>query len=150
MAKKSLVEMFLTQSTLAIVGVSRNDKKFGNVIYKELSAKGYKILPVNPNAKRIGEIRCYPSLKALPEPVDGLIIVVPPAQTEQVVQDAAAVGIKRVWMQQGSQSKKSMEFCEKNGISVVAGECILMFAEPAAFFHRLHRSIWKLIGKLPK
>jgi predicted CoA-binding protein len=150
MTSKSLIETFLSQSTLAIVGVSRNDKKFGNVIFRELSAKGYKILPVNPKADRIGEELCYPSLKALPEPVDGLIIVVPPAQTEQVVQDAAAAGIKRVWMQQGSQSKISVEFCEENGISVVAGECILMFAEPTAFFHRLHRSIWKLIGKLPK
>ena len=81
MAKKSLVEMFLTQSTLAIVGVSRNDKKFGNVIFRELSAKGYKILPVNPNAERIGEERCYPSLKALPQPHDGLKLVDPPVQT---------------------------------------------------------------------
>jgi hypothetical protein len=31
----------------------------------------------------------------------------------------------------------------------VHGECILMFAEPAAFFHRAHRWIWRMLGKLP-
>jgi predicted CoA-binding protein len=150
MTSKSLVEDFLSQRKLAIIGVSRNGRKFGNVIFKELSAKGYKILPINPNTKRIGDVHCYPSLKALPEPVEGLIIVTPPTQTEQIVQEVSVVGIKRVWMQQGSQSKKALEFCEKNDIDVVAGECILMFAEPLALFHRIHRSIWKFFGKLPK
>ena len=150
MTRKSSVENFLSQRTLAIVGVSRSGKKFGNMIFKELSEKGFKLLPINPNAERIGEYTCYGNLNSLPEPVGGLIIVVPPSQTEQIVKDAAVAGIKRVWMQQGSESKEAIEYCEKNGISVVAGECILMFAEPTAFFHRLHRSIWKILGKLPR
>jgi hypothetical protein len=32
----------------------------------------------------------------------------------------------------------------------LAGECVLMFAEPAAFYHRLHRWVWKLLGRLPQ
>jgi hypothetical protein len=53
-------------------------------------------------------------------------------------------------MQQGAESKEAIRFCEDNNIAVVHGECILMFAEPLAFGHRLHRWIWKLLGRLPK
>ena len=73
-----------------------------------------------------------------------------PAQTQQVVRDAAAAGIRRVWLQQGAESAAAIRFCEENGISTVHGECILMFAEPAAFYHRAHRWVWKLLGKLPR
>ena len=74
----------------------------------------------------------------------------PPAQTEKVVRDAAAAGIRRAWMQQGSESESAIRLCEENGVSVVHGECILMFAEPAAFYHRGHRWMWGVLGKLPR
>jgi predicted CoA-binding protein len=66
------------------------------------------------------------------------------------VRDAAAAGIRRVWMQQGAESEAAIRFCAENGISAVHGECILMFAEPAAFYHRMHRWVWGLLGKLPR
>ena len=111
---------------------------------------GYTLYPIHPQAETIEGERCFPNLGALPEPVDGVLVVVPPAQTEQVVRDAAAAGIRRVWMQQGAESPAAIQFCKENGINAVHGECILMFAEPAAWFHRAHRWVWKLLGKLPK
>jgi predicted CoA-binding protein len=150
MTTKAAVNDFLAQRSLAVVGVSRGGKKFGNTAYKELKAKGYRSFPIHPNAERIEGDRCYPSLGALPEPVGGVLVVVPPAQTEQVVRDAAAAGIRRVWMQQGAESEAAIRFCAENGISAVHGECILMFAEPAAFYHRMHRWVWGLLGKLPR
>ena len=58
--------------------------------------------------------------------------------------------IKNIWMQQGSEAKDAINFCKDNGIDVVHGECILMFAEPVSSIHSLHRWINKLIGKYPK
>jgi predicted CoA-binding protein len=150
MTTKAAVKDFLDQRTLAVVGVSRGGKKFGNTAYKELKAKGYQVFPVNPHVDAIDGDRCYSSLSALPEPVGGVLIVVPPRETEQVVRDAAAAGIRRVWMQQGAESQAAIQFCEEQGISAIHGECILMFAEPAAFYHRLHRWVWRLLGKLPQ
>ncbi len=150
MTNKATVNDFLAQKTLAVVGVSRNGQKFGNTAYKELKAKGYRLFPIHPQADTIEGERCYPSLSALTEPVGGVLIVVPPAQTEQVVRDAAAAGIRRVWMQQGAESEAAVRFCQENNISAVHGECILMFAEPTAWYHRMHRWIWGWTGKLPK
>jgi len=150
MTSKAIVTDFVSQKKLAVVGVSRQGKKFGNMAFRELKAKGYKLLPVHPQAETIEGERCYPSLAALPESVDAVLVVVPPAETEKVVREAAAAGIKRVWMQQGAESPAAIKVCQDNGLSAVHGECILMFAEPAAWFHRAHRWAWKLLGKLPR
>lgn len=150
MTTKSVVEDFLSQQKLALVGVSRTGKKFGNSIRKELAGKGYKLFLINPNTQSIDGERCYPSLSDLPEKVGGVVIVVPPAQTEAVVKDAAKAGIKRVWMQQGSESETAIRFCNDNKMSVVHGECVLMFAKNPKFPHNVHRWVAGALGKLPK
>ena len=150
MNTQAVVNDFLAQRSLAVVGVSRGGKKFGNRAYRELKAKGYCLFPIHPKAETLEGEPCYPSLDALPDHVGGVLTIVPPDQTEQVVRDAAAAGIRRVWMQQGAESGEAISFCEENGISVVSGECILMFAEPLKFYHRPHRWLWKLLGKLPE
>jgi predicted CoA-binding protein len=150
MTTRAAVDDFLAQRTLAVVGVSRKGQKFGNMAFRELKNKEYQVFPVNPNAEEIEGERCYPSLKALPKEVGGVLIVVPPEQTEQVVRDAAEAGIRRVWMQQGAESEDAIRFCKEQGISAVHGECILMFAEPTGFGHRMHRWVWGLLGKLPR
>ncbi len=150
MNTKAAVDDFLAQRSLAVVGVSRSGKKFGNMAYRELKGKGCQLFPIHPEAEVLEGDKCYASLSALPERSNGVLVIVPPTQTEQVVRDAAAAKIPRVWMQQGAESEEAIRFCEEHGISVVAGECILMFAEPLKFYHKPHRWVWKLLGKLPK
>ena len=150
MTSRTIVEDFVAQRTWAVVGASRDRKKFGNMAYRELKGKGYRTIPVNRNAKEIEGDPCYPSLGALPEPVDAVLVVTPPAETERVVQDAARAGIRRVWMQRGAESDAAVHFCEANGIAEVHGECIMMFARDTGFGHRAHRWVWGLLGKLPK
>lgn len=146
---KAAVDEFLAQRVLAVAGVSKNKKKFGNIVFRELGEKGYRLFPVNPNAADIDGEKCYGSLRELPEGVGGVIVVTPPAETAKVVADAAAAGIGRVWLQQGAETAEAISLAREKGLSVVHGECVLMFAEPAAFPHRAHRWLWGLLGKLP-
>jgi predicted CoA-binding protein len=150
MTGKAAVEEFLSHRTLAIIGVSRSGKKFGNAVHKELKNKGYRLYPIHPEVSEIEGDRCWPSIAALPEPVDGIILVVHPEQTEKLVQEAAKHGIRRIWMQQGASSETALAWCRDNGIAPIHGECILMFAEPLGWFHRVHRWIWRVLGKLPR
>lgn len=150
MTTQAAVNDFIGQQSLAVVGVSRQPKKFGTYAYMELKKRGYRVFPVNPQAETIEGDRCYPSLSALPEQVGGVVVIVPSNRVEQVVRDAAASGIKRVWMQQGATSTEAIKFCEENGITEVHGECILMFAGKVESVHRFHRFVWKILGKLPK
>lgn len=139
---------FLASKTIAVVGVSRNGRKFGNTILSTLRTNGYHVLPVNPAAENIAGERCYPDLRSLPSPVDGVITVVPPGKTVGVVREAIAAGIRRVWMQQGSASDEAVRLCEENGVSCIRNECILMYAAPVKGIHSFHRWLWRLFGRL--
>lgn len=150
MNSKVDVDDFLAQKKWAVVGVSRKRSKSGNMIYRELKKKGYHVFAVNPKADTIENDPCYKDLKSLPEKVDGAVLIVPPQITEKAVKVAAEVGISRIWMQQGTQSDEAINFCKENNITVIANECVLMFAKPVGGIHKLHRWLWKLFGKLPK
>lgn len=148
MTTQASVEGFLAEKTLAIAGVSRSGKGFGNSVLKDLTGKGYEVLPVHPEAAEVGGIRCSPSLAELPKKAGGLVLVVPPDQTETLVRQAKDAGIRRVWMQQGAESAEAIQYCEENGLHAVHGECIMMFAQPTGI-HRFHHWLNGVFGKLP-
>ncbi len=150
MNTKQDIQDFLAQKTIAMVGLSRDEKAFSANIRKELTAKGYRILAVNPHATSIGGEACYPSLAALPEKVGGALVVTPPAQTEKVVREAAAQGITRLWLQQGAQSDAALAACTELGLTAVSKKCIMMFAEPVESIHSVHRWFAKVFGQLPR
>ena len=150
MTTKASIDKFMSQPVLAVAGVSRDSRKFGNAAYRELKAKGFRVLAINPNAQTIEGDPCYPSLKALPEKVGGLIICTTPAVSEQLVREAAEVGISNVWLQQGAQSPAAIQFCQEHGINVVASECILMYQPNPAFFHGMHKFVKEVFGGKPK
>ena len=150
MTSKKTVEEFFSQPALAVIGVSRSGKKFGNYAYKNLKQKGYKIFQIHPKSKSIDGDECYPDFKSVPEKVNGAVVVIKPIHALKVIQEAHKSGIKYIWMQQGSESKEAIEYCEKNGINVVHNECVMMFASPVKSMHRFHRWIWAIAGKMPK
>ena len=65
---------FVEEKRVALVGVSRSGKKFGNAIHTELKQRGYEVFVVHPEAQEIAGDRCYPSLAALQGQVDRVII----------------------------------------------------------------------------
>jgi predicted CoA-binding protein len=151
MVTKTMIDDFISQPSLAIVGISRKGgNKFGNSAFKELKTKGYQLFIVHPSGEVIEGQQSYQSLKDLPQKVGGVLVVVPPAQAEIVVKEAHEAGINRVWLQQGAESQVAIQYCQQNGMNVVCGQCILMHAKPIAFFHKPHRWVMQLLGQLPK
>ena len=72
------IQDFINLKNIAVVGVSRNDKKFGNLAYKELKERGYQVYAVNPAMKEFQGEPCYPDLSALQGKVDGVLLTVHP------------------------------------------------------------------------
>lgn len=149
MDQRKAIEDFVAQPTLAVVGVSSKGQGFGNMAMKELKTKGYHMIPVHPTAQTLEGERCYPNLTSLPEKPGGLLISVTPSQTEKVVREAHAAGITRIWLQQGAQSPDAIQYCEQNGLSVVHGKCIMMYAKPGGM-HKFHHWVNGLFGVLYK
>jgi predicted CoA-binding protein len=144
------IDDFLAQKTIAVVGVSRSLGKFANTAFRELRKKGYRVFPVNPNAVTVEGERCYRRTADIEPRPEAALIITPQAQTEAAVREAASAGIRRLWIQQGAESEAALRLADESGAAVVSGDCVLMFAEPAAFYHRLHRWVWKLLGRLPR
>ena len=126
MDEKLILEFLNKRNVFAVVGASRDPKKYGHQVYKDLRKAGYRVYPVNPNADEILGDRCYPSIEDLPVKPDVVDIVVPPKITERVVKTCRKLGIRKVWMQPGSESEAAIKFCEENGMDVVHGVCVMV------------------------
>ncbi len=126
MAAEDDIRKFLALRSVAVVGASRDRAKYGNIVYRELRGRGVRVLAVNPHAESVEGDPCFPSLGALPEAVEGAVIVVPPAETERAVRDAAAAGIGSIWMQPGAESREAVRFCEEHGLCAVHDACLLV------------------------
>ena len=125
MEKIKAIEEFLKHK-LAVVGASNDRDKFGNKVFRRLRDKGLTVYPINPKTDSVEGVISYPSLKDLPEKVEGIILVVPPTVTDKIVREALDAGIERIWMQPGAESPEAVKICEEKGICYVDRECIMI------------------------
>ncbi len=142
----ALKAAFVAEKSFALVGISAT-RGFANLAFVELRKRGYRVFPVGRGADTVAGERCYRSLAELPEPVGGVIIVVRPAEVPPILEECARLGIRRVWLQQGSQSEEALKLAEEKGLAVVQRACILMYTSPTGF-HAFHAWLWKIFGKL--
>ena len=155
----NLVQDFLAQKRIAVVGVSDKRETGCNAAYKKFKENGYKVYAVNPRMSSFEGGTCYPDLKSIPEKVDAVFILTSPRVTEQVVQQCVDLGIKHVWMHcmmgtrpglaagMTSVSQSAVEMCDANGIAVIPGTCPNQFLK-ADFGHAMMRGMWRLFGFL--
>ena len=126
MAKEKLISDFVNRRVWAVVGASQDRSKFGNRIYRNLRDAGYVVYPVNP---RIGEVegaKAYPTLADLPATPEVIDLVVPPPVTEKVVEEAQKLGLTRVWMQPGAESKAAIDYCHAHDMQVIYDACAMV------------------------
>jgi len=143
------IEEFIASGPIAMVGVSRNPKKFGFTAFRELKEKGMNIIPVNPYADRIHGEKTYPDLKSVPDEAKGVIIMTQKSQTAGVVREALGKGFKHIWVQQMSESKEALAELDGSGINFITGQCILMHYKPNNI-HKFHGKLKKFFGGFPK
>ena len=143
-----LIDNFVSSKRIAVVGMSRSGKKFGNMAAKELKTKGYEIFPIHPEAQEIEGMNCFPNLKSLSGKVDGVWISIPARNVSSVLEEAALIGLKNIWLQQGAWSSEVQQTIDQLNLSVVSKKCILMYAPPVKSVHKFHRTIVGIFGKL--
>lgn len=142
-----VIRDFIEKKKIAVVGASRSGGKFGNSAAKELEERGYEVFYVHPEAEEIDGNPAYPDLFSVADDAECVWISVPPEKGEAVLRDSAAAGITNVWLQQGADSPELIELSNELDLDLVAGKCILMYAEPVRSFHKFHQVVWKLFGQ---
>lgn len=127
MTTQQQIEAFLAGSPFAVVGASTNRDKYGNKVLRCYMQNDLAVFPINPRADEIEGLPCYADLASAPEKIHGLSIITPPAITEKVIDEAATLGIKHIWMQPGAESDTAIEKAEAHGMNVIAsGPCLLV------------------------
>lgn len=151
---RDAAEEFLRQERIAVAGVSRDTRQPANLIYRRLRETGHRVFAVNPNADEVEGDRCYASVRAIEEPLDGVVIVTPAEASAGVVEDCAAAGVPRVWLHRGlgpgSLSDEAVEACHAHGIAVIPGGCPNMFGATSDAAHRSMCRMLTLTGKIPR
>jgi predicted CoA-binding protein len=143
------IEEFIATEPIALIGVSRNPKKFGYSAFKELKEKGMKIIPVNPFASEILGVKAFPDVKSLSPDVKGIIIMTRKEQTASVVREAKNKGLKQIWIQQMADTPEAKKELEGTDVNLISGECILMHYKPHSI-HKFHGKLKKFFGRFPK
>lgn len=143
------IEEFLSSEPIAMVGASRDPRKFGFTAFRELKEKGMNLIPVNPFAREIHGSKAYPDIKSLPPEVKGLIIVTNKDKTASVVKEAKESGLKQIWIQQMAESKEALNELHGTDINFITGECILMHYKPHSI-HKFHAGLKKFFRRFPK
>ena len=153
----TLVQDFLAQKKIAIVGVSDKRETGCNLGYRKFKDAGYTVYAVNPRLTTFEGDPCYPNLKSIPEKPDVVFIFTNPKVTEQIVQQCVDLGVQRVWMHSlmgtkpglaagmTSVSQDAVQVCHENGITVIPGACPNQFLKPD-FFHSFARVMWRTLG----
>jgi predicted CoA-binding protein len=153
----TLVQDFLAQKRIAVVGTSDQRETGCNLGYRKFKAAGYTVYAVNPRLSTFEGDPCYPDLNSIPEKPDAVFIFTSPKVTDQIVQQCIDLGIKRVWMHclmgtkpglasgMTSVSQDAVQLCHKNGITVIPGACPNQFLEPDSF-HAFARVLWRTLG----
>ncbi len=130
MLSEETIRAFLNAHSLAVFGVSRDPEKYGYKVYKTLKEKGLRVFAINPRADDVDGDSVYPNLQALPETPEAIVTVVPPEVTKKVVADALAAGIRKIWMQPGSEHEEAVRQAQEAGATVVhGGPCIMVTAK---------------------
>jgi hypothetical protein len=155
----ALVQDFLAQKKIAVVGVSDKRETGCNLAYRKFKEAGYTVYPVNPRLTTFEGATCYPDLPSIPEKPDGVFILANPGVTDEIVRQSVDLGVKHVWMHcmmgtkpglaagMTSVSQDAVKLARDNGITVIPGSCPNQFLKPD-FGHRVMRVVMRTLGFL--
>ena len=153
----NMVQDFLAQKKIAVVGVSDKRETGCNLAYNKFKDNGYQVFAVNPRISEFEGAPCYPDLKSIPEKPDAVFILTNPKVTDEIVEECVDLSVKHVWMHcmmgtkpglaqsMTSVSQDAVQKARENGIQVIPGSCPNQFLKPD-FGHAMMRGMWRMFG----
>lgn len=120
-----LEEMMLEKKVWAVVGANQDPAKYGNMIYIKLKTKGYEVYAVNPMYDTVDGDKCYKDLSSLPVLPEVIDMVVSPKRGRAIIDEAARLGIKNIWLQPGTYDDELLKQIDSLKLQQVQA-CVLV------------------------
>lgn len=122
--------------TVAVIGASADPERHSNTVAAYLKAARYDVVPVRPDRASVAGLQSFPSLAAVPGPVDLVVIFRRRAAVPAHIEEAAAKEVEAVWLPPGVCTPEAEETAKRLGLQVIKDVCI---AEE-------HRHLWQASG----
>lgn len=119
--KRSILE---TARNIAVVGISTHPHRPAHSVPLYLQQHGYTIFPVRGDVEEILGTPTFPSLEAISDPIDLVLLFKRPNEVPPFVEQAIGIGSQVVWMQEGIVNKAAAEFARDAGATVIMDACI--------------------------
>lgn len=118
--------LFRDATNVAVVGLSRDPEAPSREVAEYLRDVGFRILPVNPNARELMDETCHPDLLSVPDSVDIVTIFRRSEDVPPIVEDAIRKGARAIWMQTGIRNEQAAERARQAGLKVIQDRCIMV------------------------
>src|SRR5467141_5098492 len=122
----AILELLKNYKTIAVVGLSSNPMRPSYDVTEYMQAAGYRIIPVNPNERKVLGEKSYARLEDVPEKIDIVSVFRRAEDVPPVVESAVRIGAKVVWMQSGIENEEAAEKARAAGLVVIEDACILV------------------------
>lgn len=106
--------------TIAIIGASKDRRKYGNKAVRAFRDGGWTVYPVNPNESEIEGLTCYRSIRDVPEPLDRISLYVPPSVGAALLSDIASKHPGELFLNPGSEDDALVNRAKSLGMEPVA------------------------------
>jgi len=107
------------QNTIAIIGASNDNAKFGNKAVRAYKKQSYRVFPVNPNEAIIEGLPAFKSIAEVPIRPARISLYVPPQIVLKLLPEIAAKGCDELWLNPGTESDEVLREAERLGLNVV-------------------------------
>ena len=124
-ASDPIGDLLKKAKTIAVVGLSNKPLRPSHGVSLYMQQQGYRIIPVNPNIQTVLGEKAYPSLKDVPDKVDIVNIFRRSEFVPEIVEQAIALKVPAVWMQEEIVHEPAAKKARQAGILVVMDRCIL-------------------------
>lgn len=111
--------------TIAVVGLSPNPRRPSHGVARYLQRVGYRIIPVNPNVDEVLGERAYASLREVSDAIDVVDVFRRSEFVGPIVDDAIAMRVRAVWLQDGVSDEQAAERARAAGLDVVMDDCMM-------------------------
>tara|TARA_B110001454_G_scaffold216957_1_gene241213 strand:- start:154 stop:591 length:438 start_codon:yes stop_codon:yes gene_type:complete len=125
---ENIKEILSKYKTIAMVGISKDNTKTSTIVMKYMQKYGFKVIPVNPNAKGekiLGE-EVFEKLEDIKTPVDIVDVFRPSAEALKIAEEAVKIGAKVLWLQLGIRSNEAKDMVEAKNIEYIENRCTKM------------------------
>ncbi len=125
MKDQTKIKKRLLFNSMFVVGCSPKKERPSNYVSMYMQKNGYSITPVNPGHQQVGNLKCYPNLESINQPIEIVNIFRKSEFVYDIVKSSIFINAKAVWMQDSVYDKRAESLAMEKGIMVVMNDCIL-------------------------